>query len=399
MIDKSTEQRIKDSASIVDVVSDFLELRPKGRNYECLCPFHNDRHLGSFVVSPARNCYKCFSCEAKGGPVDFLMEYAHMDYPDALRYLAHKYGIFVDESGKWKDVKPAKPRSIQDCIPADLPAKLWPAKWVEGYTNIDGDNLVRWMKSIPWDNCQRMRLDNVLKDYHVGQTHISWKGEHDFTLFWQLDNQGQLHNAHMMKYQPDGHRVKGKDDYGQTWLHARLRHAGRFDDMKNAPSYCLYGLHLLDTWPTATVCIVESEKTALLMATAYGNNAAHLWMACGGLQNLNEKFLRPLMEAKRKVSIFPDRDGIDAWTKKALEIDYPLTINTDVVTKYWHPEDGPKADIADVVVNSIQRTAKDKLTTQPACDVLDAMAKRNPALATLRDKLNLKPTNETNAEQ
>ena len=89
MIDKSTEQRIKDSASIVDVVSDFLELRPKGRNYECLCPFHNDRHLGSFVVSPARNCYKCFSCEAKGGPVDFLMEYAHMDYPDALRYLAH----------------------------------------------------------------------------------------------------------------------------------------------------------------------------------------------------------------------------------------------------------------------------------------------------------------------
>lgn len=392
MIDRFTEQRIKDSAGIVDVVGDFLELRPKGRNYECLCPFHNDRHLGSFVVNPVRNCYKCFSCDAKGGPVDFLMNYAHMDYPDALRYLAHKYGIFTDEGDRWKAVKPAKPRRIEDCLPADLPPKTWPAQWVNYYTDLGGDNLVAWMRSLPWDNYQRKRLEQVLIDYHVGHTRIEWQGEHEFTLFWQMDENGILHNAHMMKYQPDGHRVKGKDDYGQTWLHARLRHSRRFDDRKNSASYCLFGLHLLDANPKATVCIVESEKTALLMATAYGYDSTRLWMACCGIQNLNEKFLRPLISAKRRIVVFPDRDGIAEWTRRASAIDYPIRVNADIVTKFWHPDDGAKADIADVVVNSIVRHAQSAPAAIPACDVLTEMGRRNTAVGILTERLQLKPT-------
>ena len=86
IMDKFTEQKIKDAAGIVDVISDFLTLKKKGVNYQCLCPFHDDKKLGSFVVHPPRNCYKCFSCDAGGGPIDFLMNYQKLSYPDALRY-------------------------------------------------------------------------------------------------------------------------------------------------------------------------------------------------------------------------------------------------------------------------------------------------------------------------
>ena len=97
MIDKTTEQKIKEAANIVDVISDFLTLKKRGSHYETLCPFHDDRRLGSFVVSPSHNCFVCYSCGAKGGPIEFLMKHQSMNYPDALRWLAQKYGIFVDE--------------------------------------------------------------------------------------------------------------------------------------------------------------------------------------------------------------------------------------------------------------------------------------------------------------
>ena len=80
MIDKLTEQKIKDSADIVEVMSDFITLKREGARYTCLCPFHDDHNLGSFSIYPRMNCYRCFSCEAKGGPIDFLMNYENMSY-------------------------------------------------------------------------------------------------------------------------------------------------------------------------------------------------------------------------------------------------------------------------------------------------------------------------------
>ena len=62
MIDRLTEEKIKDSARIVDVVGDFLELKKKGVEYTALCPFHEDKNLGNFMVSPKRNMAKCFAC-------------------------------------------------------------------------------------------------------------------------------------------------------------------------------------------------------------------------------------------------------------------------------------------------------------------------------------------------
>lgn len=96
MIDRITVDKILDAANIVDVVSDFVTLKRAGANLKGLCPFHDDR-TPSFMVSPARNYCKCFACGEGGSPVGFIMKYEQLSYPDALRYLAKKYGIKIEE--------------------------------------------------------------------------------------------------------------------------------------------------------------------------------------------------------------------------------------------------------------------------------------------------------------
>ncbi len=96
MIDRITTDKIMEAAQIVDVVSDFVTLKKSGANYKGLCPFHDDR-TPSFMVSPAKNYCKCFACGKGGSPVGFIMEHEQMSYPEALRYLAKKYGIEVQE--------------------------------------------------------------------------------------------------------------------------------------------------------------------------------------------------------------------------------------------------------------------------------------------------------------
>lgn len=96
MIDRATINKIMDAANIVDVVSDFVTLKRAGANLKGLCPFHDDR-TPSFIVSPAKNYCKCFACGKGGNPVGFIMEHEQVSYPEALRYLAKKYGITIEE--------------------------------------------------------------------------------------------------------------------------------------------------------------------------------------------------------------------------------------------------------------------------------------------------------------
>jgi DNA primase len=96
MIDRETIDRIFDAAKIVDVVSEFVTLKRTGASYKGLCPFHADRNP-SFSVNPAKNICKCFVCGKGGSPVNFLMEYNQWTYPEALKWLANKYGIPIQE--------------------------------------------------------------------------------------------------------------------------------------------------------------------------------------------------------------------------------------------------------------------------------------------------------------
>lgn len=107
MIDRATIQRIMDAADIVDVVKEFVTLRKAGVNYKGLCPFHDEK-TPSFVVSPAKQMCKCFSCGKGGNVVHFIMEHEQMTYPEALKWLARKYGIEVREKELTDDERHAQ---------------------------------------------------------------------------------------------------------------------------------------------------------------------------------------------------------------------------------------------------------------------------------------------------
>ena len=96
MIDRATVDKIMDATNIVDVVSDFVNLRKAGVNYKGLCPFHDDT-TPSFMVSPSKQICKCFACGKGGTAVSFLMEHEQITYTEALRWLARKYNIEIEE--------------------------------------------------------------------------------------------------------------------------------------------------------------------------------------------------------------------------------------------------------------------------------------------------------------
>ena len=96
MIDRATVEKILDATEIVDVISDFVTLKRRGANYIACCPFHNEK-TPSFSVSPSKGIFKCFGCGKAGSAVTFVMEHEQMTYPEALKYLARKYGIEVHE--------------------------------------------------------------------------------------------------------------------------------------------------------------------------------------------------------------------------------------------------------------------------------------------------------------
>lgn len=107
MIDRITIEKIIETADIVEVIRDFVTLTKKGKDYKCLCPFHDDKNP-SMSVSPSRGIYKCFSCGAAGNTVKFIMDHERMTYPEALKYLANKYNIEIVEKEETEEERKRK---------------------------------------------------------------------------------------------------------------------------------------------------------------------------------------------------------------------------------------------------------------------------------------------------
>ena len=188
----------------------------------------------------------------------------------------------------------------------------------------------------------------------------------------------------MMKYKPDGHRDKTAP-WNFDWIHSALfrdQRLTQWNENKQEAQLTFFGMHLLNKYPHATVNIVESEKTAVLMAIAYGNHATQVWMACGGLEMLSAERLKPITSQGRQIVLFPDRDGVEKWRAKAKQLGYRnLVLDCLPVQKWWKPQDGEKADIADVVVRILNE--RKPMTS------IDEVKREMPNAAGLIDKLNL----------
>ena len=361
MIDKYTEQRIKDTARIVEVVGDYVALRKRGVEYEGLCPFHEDRHLGSFKVSPAKNICTCFSCDKTFDPVGFIMEIENVDYPEALQRLAAKYGIMTDEP-----MVEYTPRVVEQ--PKPLEMLTMDRELVrESIKEARYDTLVKWIQSLPWAEERKARIGNALWLYAVGR----WRDGR--TVFWQIDDKGNIRSGKLMRYQDNGKRVRTENP---GWVHSEMS----YDKDRYEYQGCLFGMHLLKRYPGIGVHIVESEKTALICSIAYGLDRG-LWMACGGLQRLKKEMLAPIMAEGRGIYLWPDRDGADKWKAFARSLRYnKIGIYTEFLAKNWIPEDGEKADIADIIVRRLYMKGE---------SLKERMIKRNPYLGQLIEQLNL----------
>ena len=109
MIDQTTIQSILETAHVEEVIGDFVTLKKRGANYLGLCPFHNEK-TPSFSVSPTRGIYKCFGCGKAGNVVNFVMEHEHYSYPEALKYLAKRYSIDIEE----EEMTPEKQQELDE---------------------------------------------------------------------------------------------------------------------------------------------------------------------------------------------------------------------------------------------------------------------------------------------
>src|SRR5262244_1053496 len=97
MISPNTIEQILARLDIIDVIGGFVKLKKRGSNFIGLCPFHNEK-TPSFTVSATKEIYKCFECGRSGNTISFLMEHEKYSYAEALKWLANKYGIEIEET-------------------------------------------------------------------------------------------------------------------------------------------------------------------------------------------------------------------------------------------------------------------------------------------------------------
>lgn len=184
-------------------------------------------------------------------------------------------------------------------------------------------------------------ISNVFEQYKVG-------GDGDGrVIFWEIDMGGQVRTGKIMSYdRQNGHRIK--NEYGCCYIHAALKKNGILPTEWTL-SQVLFGTHLLATRLEDTVCLVESEKTALICSALIPEN---VWLATGGLNNFRLESCSCL--SGRKVIIYPDLGGYDKWvdiaTKLAQQIGFNFEVSRILEDNATDKERSEGLDIADYLL-------------------------------------------------
>ena len=187
-------------------------------------------------------------------------------------------------------------------------------------------------------------LQRVFSTYHIGTTR---KGE---VVFPQIDIQGNCRTAKIMAYDEHGHRIKGDRDY-VDWLHARIMKKKKLKSSDWDLKQCLFGEHLLSSRLNDMVCLVESEKTAIICALKYPQ---YLWLACGGKHNLKPEMCEALVG--RNVLLYPDADAVIDWKERSKQLSFCRKI--EISNWYKDELEGSKRDIADYILEVAQSEVK-----------------------------------------
>ncbi len=212
--------------------------------------------------------------------------------------------------------------------------EFFPLVWAERAAERES-TFSRWFMQLPYDDELKRR---VLREYYVGakekDVFVNGINRGKAVVFWMIDEQQRVHDAKLMAYHEDGHRVQG---WGNS-MRSICEKAKKGPQLEQTEKV-LFGLHLLPRYPDKTVCLVESEKTALICACHYPQ---YLWLATGGCGNLQQQKLRPLMN--RTIVVYPDSGEYQKWSQRMRESGHRNYIVMDIMEKYE-----PNTDIADVI--------------------------------------------------
>lgn len=305
---------------------------------------------------PNPNCGKGHGCykeyvDDEGRPVDPVNHTCgKCDHTTSCGYHLKPSEFFKanpdNNPGEWVRVE----RQPKEMISID---RQWVAASMKNY---EQNTFVRWLYSLPWDDEQRECLPHLVFCYCLGTS------KDGGVIYWQVDEQGRVRTGKKMLYDDSGHRLKDEDgnSIGFNWIHAMMRRQGFFPEDKYEMIQCLFGQHLIKGKDpkTTKIHIVESEKTAVLMAM-FDSQAmdTNLWLACGGLYNLNPAKLKPF--EKYKIFVYPDANGVERWKEQVKNLP-----NVTVATNWMQSmtDADPKgADIADILLRRMMTTPEAKL--------------------------------------
>ena len=253
MIDRATIDKIMDATNIVDVVGEFVTLRKAGVNYKGLCPFHDDK-TPSFMVSPSKQICKCFACGEGGTAINFLMKHEQITYPEALRWLAKKYNIEIQEKELTDEEK--KEQSDRESM---FIVNEWAMKYFQEILKNDPDGIAigkQYFRS-------RGIRDDIIEKFSLG---FSLQKRDALTLA-----------AQKAGYQPEYLEKTGLCIKGEKGLHDR--YAGRviFPWFNVSGRVVAFGGRLLDartkgvqqkyvTSPNSEIYVKENELYGLYQA-------------------------------------------------------------------------------------------------------------------------------------
>lgn len=278
---------VKEQANIVEVIGHFVELKRNGANYIGKSPFSDERSP-SFTVCASKNIFKCFSSGNGGDVIDFIRLYKGWNSSEAVKWIRDFYKL-PPKDNEWI-YKPA-PKIETSYINNDIAV---------GTLRLNSaNNFTKWLTKIFNDATS----NSLVLKYGIG-TSKHWHGAN---IFWQLDINNRTRSGKIMVYDPStGKRIKDPKPL-ITWVHKVAKIANFNLDI------CLFGEHLLDK--PGIVCIVESEKTAIVASIIYPKL---IWLASGSLTNLSAQRCQVL--ANRRVILYPDVGGEQLWEDKRQQL-------------------------------------------------------------------------------
>ena len=236
----------------------------------------------------------------------------------------------------------------------------------------------------------------------IGDNYALGATKNKEVIFWQIDTKGKVRTGKIMQYNPDtGRRIKHESG-AIDWVHNKLKKSGTLPEDFNLQQ-CFFGEHLLKIYPDATVCIVESEKSALISAAVLTDC---IWLATGGLNNLTVDKCEILRG--RTVILYPDLNAYDKWYEIAVRIRNSIEVDISVSTlleEIATPEAKAQGlDVADFMIFHLRNNNSNSTPETPEPDPepiipthaparftpeLEAMIEANPAVLTLIEKLDL----------